>query len=150
PLEGARDAALRTVVEASADDDVTAVTAAAEALEAMGCLLDAAEAFAFVARAHRRSGRTRPAARAAARSGALAGRCPGVATPALAERRSTTVVSARELQVARLAASGMTNRAIAQHLVVSERTVENHLYRAFTKLGVGSREELAAALPPEG
>ena len=63
---------------------------------------------------------------------------------------STTVISARELQVARLAAGGMTNRAIAQHLIVSERTVENHLYRAFTKLGIGSREELAGALPAEG
>jgi DNA-binding NarL/FixJ family response regulator len=149
PLEGARNAALRTVVEASAGDDVEAVAAAADDLEAMGCLLDAAEAMAHVARAHRRAGRSRPAERAAARSGALAGRCPGAATPALAERRSATGVSARELQVARLAASGMTNRAIARHLVVSERTVENHLYRVFTKLGIGARDELAAALPPE-
>ena len=60
PLEGARNAALRTVVEASAGDDVDAVAAAADDLEAMGCLLDAAEAMAHVARVHRRAGRSRP------------------------------------------------------------------------------------------
>jgi DNA-binding NarL/FixJ family response regulator len=55
-------------------------------------------------------------------------------------------LSPRERQVAELAAAGRANKEIAAMLVVSERTVENHLYRAFIKLGIGSRAELADAL----
>jgi DNA-binding NarL/FixJ family response regulator len=48
--------------------------------------------------------------------------------------------------VAALAAAGLSNREIAQRLVVSVRTVESHLYRACGKLGVADREGLAAVL----
>jgi len=41
------------------------------------------------------------------------------------------------------------NRAIAERLYVSERTVENHLYRSFAKLGVSSRAQLAELVGPE-
>jgi DNA-binding CsgD family transcriptional regulator len=61
------------------------------------------------------------------------------------DRRSGPL-SAREHEIASLAASGLTNRQIAQRAVVSERTVENHLYRVFIKLGISSRDELAAAI----
>lgn len=40
----------------------------------------------------------------------------------------------------------MSNRAIAERLYVSERTVENHLYRVFIKLGITGRDQLASAL----
>jgi DNA-binding NarL/FixJ family response regulator len=46
-----------------------------------------------------------------------------------------------------MAADGLTNRQIAQTLVVSVRTIETHLAHSYTKLGVKSRRELAAALP---
>jgi len=49
----------------------------------------------------------------------------------------------REREVARLIAAGGTNRDIAERLVVSERTIDNHLYRIFRKLGLNTREELA-------
>ena len=52
----------------------------------------------------------------------------------------------RERSVTDLAAGGATNREIAAALVVTVRTVEFHLSRAFGKLGIGSRTELAAAL----
>ncbi|NUT38253.1 MAG: helix-turn-helix transcriptional regulator [Hamadaea sp.] len=52
-------------------------------------------------------------------------------------------MTAQELQVARLAATGATNRDIAAHLVLSPRTVGQHLYKAFPKLGISSRTELA-------
>jgi DNA-binding NarL/FixJ family response regulator len=51
--------------------------------------------------------------------------------------------------VATLAAGGRSSRDIADHLVVSVRTVENHLQRAYEKLGVRSRSDLAAALENE-
>ena len=52
----------------------------------------------------------------------------------------------QELQIAQLAADGLNNNDIAQRLFVSPRTVTTHLSRAFTKLGIGSRADLAGAL----
>ena len=50
----------------------------------------------------------------------------------------------RERDVARQAVQGMSSRAIALRLCISERTVENHLQKAYAKLGVHSRAELIA------
>ncbi|GAB4589145.1 helix-turn-helix transcriptional regulator [Nocardia sp. IFM 10818] len=49
----------------------------------------------------------------------------------------------QELQVVRLAAAGATNKEIAAQLFLSPKTVGHHLYRAFPKLGVSNRIELA-------
>jgi DNA-binding CsgD family transcriptional regulator len=48
----------------------------------------------------------------------------------------------QELQIARLAAQGMTNREIGAQLFLSPRTVGTHLYRLFPKLGIASRSDL--------
>jgi ATP/maltotriose-dependent transcriptional regulator MalT len=56
------------------------------------------------------------------------------------------LLSAQELRIAGLAASGLSNREIAAALTLSPRTVGAHLYRVFPKLGVTSRVQLAAAL----
>jgi DNA-binding CsgD family transcriptional regulator/predicted negative regulator of RcsB-dependent stress response len=53
-------------------------------------------------------------------------------------------LSARELEVLRLLASGRTNRAIAAELVVSEHTVARHVQNIFRKLGVSSRTAATA------
>ncbi|RAX47509.1 helix-turn-helix transcriptional regulator [Arthrobacter sp. AQ5-06] len=53
----------------------------------------------------------------------------------------------REQDIVELAVQGLTDREIAQKLMVSVRTVEGHLYRTYVKLGVRSRDELASALP---
>jgi DNA-binding CsgD family transcriptional regulator len=55
-------------------------------------------------------------------------------------------LTAQELQIARLAAQGLSNREIGQRLFLSHRTISTHLYRAFPKLGITSRAELATAL----
>jgi DNA-binding CsgD family transcriptional regulator len=53
----------------------------------------------------------------------------------------------QELQIAQMAASGLSNREIGQTLYLSHRTIGSHLYRIFPKLGVASRAELRDALP---
>jgi len=55
-------------------------------------------------------------------------------------------LSPQELQIARLAAAGLSNKEIGQQLFLSHRTVGSHLYRIFPKLGVTARSHLRAAL----
>ena len=55
-------------------------------------------------------------------------------------------LSPQELQIATLAAEGLTNRQIAERLFLSHRTVGSHLYRVYPKLGVTRRAQLAGAL----
>ena len=52
----------------------------------------------------------------------------------------------QELQIAQMAAAGLTNREIGQRLYLSHRTVGTHLYRIFPKLGITSRSELGGAV----
>ena len=60
--------------------------------------------------------------------------------------RALDLLAPQELHIARLAARGLTNREIGQQLYLSQRTVRNHLYRIFPKLGITSRTELAAVV----
>jgi ATP/maltotriose-dependent transcriptional regulator MalT len=55
-------------------------------------------------------------------------------------------LTAQELQIAQLAAKGLSNREIGQKLFVSPRTVGTHLYRIYPKLEISVRGELASAL----
>lgn len=55
-----------------------------------------------------------------------------------------SALSARELEVATLVAQGLTNRQIADRLVISERTAQHHVQHILTKLGFTSRSQIAA------
>jgi DNA-binding CsgD family transcriptional regulator len=65
------------------------------------------------------------------------------------ERTGWPTLSAQELQIAQLAATGLSNREIGERLYLSHRTVGSHLYRVFPKLGVRSRAQLHHALSDE-
>jgi DNA-binding CsgD family transcriptional regulator len=56
-------------------------------------------------------------------------------------------LTAQEAQIARLANEGLSNQEIGARLFLSPRTVEYHLHKVFTKLGIGSRTELGKVLP---
>ena len=59
-------------------------------------------------------------------------------------------LTAQELQIAELAAGGLSNREIGERLFLSHRTIGSHLYRIFPKLGITARTQLRAALTPAG
>ena len=58
-------------------------------------------------------------------------------------QRSSALTS-REIEVATLVAEGLTNRQIADRLVISERTAQNHVQHILTKLGFSTRSQIAA------
>ncbi|MGI6643782.1 MAG: response regulator transcription factor [Bacillota bacterium] len=75
------------------------------------------------------------------------------ALPSLSARK-LGLLSDREMEVLKLVARGMANRVIAQSLFISEKTVKNHLYNIFKKIGVTDRTKAALlainALPGAG
>lgn len=63
----------------------------------------------------------------------------------VARALALTELTAREAEIVQLALSGKNNAQIARVLTVSQRTVEGHLYRVFSKLGISERSELVVA-----
>ncbi|MFC8343273.1 LuxR C-terminal-related transcriptional regulator [Streptomyces sp. NPDC057280] len=124
--------------DALARGDGPALDRAAERLEERGFLLFAAEAHAQAVRAHRdpRAART-----SRTRAVALARRCQGARTPALSGL-VLGELTARQRQIVTLAAAGLSNRQIAEKLTLSIRTVGNHLYSAYARLGANDRGAL--------
>jgi DNA-binding NarL/FixJ family response regulator len=87
------------------------------------------------------------AAKAAARTAAgFADRCEGVRVPKVDVSSGPVRLTRREQEIATLAATGRSSLDIAASMYLSPRTVENHLYHVYVKLGVTDRASLAAAL----
>ena len=118
----------------------------ADEFDTFGALLLAAEAAAQAADAHDRAGHRRRALASTGRAVGLARECEGALTPALIRSSPPPPLTAREREVAALAAGGQHSPEIARRLVISVRTVETHLANAFGKLGIHRRAELSAAL----
>jgi DNA-binding CsgD family transcriptional regulator len=73
-------------------------------------------------------------------------RAAGEATRTRSRAEGTTALTPQELEIARLAASGLTNKQIAERLFLSPRTVSTHLYQVFPKLGITKRAALRDAI----
>ena len=145
-VEGRLMSARASYARAVLAEDPLLAEEAADRFERCGALLYAAEAaalqrkFAVVASLPSR------AAEAGRRANRLYARCEGARTPPLLSLGEGSQLSTREREIALKAVEGLSNRAIADQLVLSKRTVENHLQRVYTKLGVSSRAELELAL----
>lgn len=133
-------------VAALAAPDASSLEDCARRWEALDAALFAAELLTVASGAHRKAGRPKDQHRCDGAAGMLLAQCGPAATPPLSTRSTATVLSPRENEIADLAARGLTNRDIAQRLIIGERTVESHLYRVFAKLGITSRDQIAGAL----
>ncbi|WP_158230565.1 LuxR family transcriptional regulator [Mycobacterium sp. shizuoka-1] len=129
-------------VAAGGGEDLDAVAAEWESL---GMAAQAADAFAAAAVAHRQAGARLPALQSSTRAHWLVSTY-GLHTPATATGGVPLPLSGREREIATLVANGWSNRQIAEHLVVSVRTVEGHLYRVYKQLGINEREQLVTLM----
>jgi DNA-binding CsgD family transcriptional regulator len=128
------------IAEALAAGDDAALADIAAVLDRLGIMgMSAALTLQSAAFAqHRDPERTRALLREANR------RASGIqlGSEYLAQFRRLLPLRDREHQIAELASRGLTNKQIAEKLVLSIRTVENHLYRVYDKLGIAGRDEL--------
>jgi DNA-binding CsgD family transcriptional regulator len=146
-VEGPRVGLAARFAEALRDGDAAELFTVSEEFERMGDLVAAVDAAAHAAIAYRRQGLRGSALGCAARAGALAEQCGGACTPALRQATEPLPLTDREGEIVMLIGQGLSNRAVAERLTLSVRTVESHIYRAMLKTGTTSRDELAALLP---
>lgn len=144
-LQGQLNAARGAHARAAREQDGRLLDGAADAFAEIGANLFAAEAAAQAAAAHRRAGLLSSTTASERRSTDLQSRCEGASTPALAHDTEADLTP-RELEIATRAASGSSSAEIAASLGISVRTVDNLLQRAYVKLGVSGRRQLAARL----
>jgi DNA-binding CsgD family transcriptional regulator len=145
-VEGPRAAAAAAMADALTTGDGASLEAASVELEAMGDLFAAADAAAHAAVAHRAHDRRGAALTAAGRARRLAQDCGGAVSPVLRAAAQPIQLTPREREIISLVARGFSNREIAKTLTMSIRTVEGHLYRASQRLGINSRDDLAALI----
>jgi DNA-binding NarL/FixJ family response regulator len=112
----------------------------------MGDLVAAIDAAAHAARQYRQQGKRGSALGCSTRADALAAQC-GAITPALRQATEDLPLTDRETEIVMLIGEGLSNRAIAERLTLSVRTVESYVYRSMVKTETTSRDELAALLP---
>lgn len=153
-------------VEPAAEPAHDLLARAVETLSTAPAKLDHAKALVDLGARKRRDG-LRQDARAILQDGLDAARACGAkvlvqraheellvagARPRRLQFSGADALTASERRVCELAALGRTNREIAQELFVTPKTVENHLGRAYAKLGIASRDALADALggDPQG
>lgn len=121
--------------------DGALLDAAARRFDDLGACAAAADASAQAASEHARRGDRGKEVESSNWAYRLAGQC-GLRTPALEAAARPLPFSGRERQIVMLVVAGLSNRQIADRLVISVRTVEGHLYRIFTKLGINTRDQL--------
>jgi DNA-binding CsgD family transcriptional regulator len=160
-IPGALGVALRTAAALERGPQAVDLLAEAEAqLQESPAVLELARTLADRGAALRRLGHRVDARRSLLQALEIATRCGAVplaeraraeallagARPRRPRMRGLEALTPGELRVARLAAEGRSNREVAQALLITTKTVKDHLGSAYGKLDITSREELGAAL----
>ena len=128
--------------------DAEALLVAGERFARMTAWRMAAEAADEAARVFDRRNQARAATAAKQTAARWFDRCEG-GRPVAAEGSGGPIqLTKREREIAALAAAGRSSKEIADTMYLSPRTVENHLQRAYIKLGITDRAALAKALAP--
>jgi DNA-binding CsgD family transcriptional regulator len=140
--------AIATHARGLAHHDGDVVDVAAAQFTDLGVLALAADALAQAAEEHGRKGHRDKEVESSVRAYGLARQCE-LHTPAVEAAARPLPLSGRERDIAMLIEAGLSNRQIADRLVVSVRTVEGHLYRMFAKLGINHRDQLIHLLSLE-
>ena len=148
--EGEHLAALAQFAEALRTRNADALAGVSATFERLGIMLIAAEAATAAQEGFARARDQRTAAAYARKAAELRSATEGAATPGLLMTEAPVPLTRREREVASLVARGLSSKVVAERLVLSVRTVENHLAHVYAKLGVSSRAELADALRLSG
>ncbi|MBL1083484.1 AAA family ATPase [Streptomyces actinomycinicus] len=146
PVQGAYLRSRLHYARAVSTGDLRLLGQACRVLAEAGAALYAAEGYAELARMQRRAGKDRAATASTAQARALLRHCGDAATPALHFLGEAVALTPRERTVARLAAQGLSDKEIADRLVVSPRTVSNTLYRIYQKVGASDRRDMRKLL----
>lgn len=145
-VDGPAATAMATQFRAIRDGDADALVEASEMFESIEAIVAAAEAAAQAHYLAKGDGRRATARAAELRVRRLTDGLDTTPYPLLRDWTATHRLTRREREVVALAAQQLTNRQIATRLNTSQRTVEGHLHRAYTKLGVDDRSRLRADL----
>jgi len=145
-VEGPRVGLAARFAEALRDGDAAQLASVSQDFERMGDLVAAVDAAAHAAIGYRHQELRGSALSCSTRADELAQQCGGASTPALRQASEQLPLTDRELEIVLLIADGLSNREVAERLTLSIRTVESHIYRAMSKTGTTSRDELANLL----
>jgi DNA-binding CsgD family transcriptional regulator len=130
---------------ALAEKDARGLLEVAGDLAELGFRLDAVDAARAAAQLFAAEGRRVSALDAERQADIWLEACPGAVLPTVT-LPGPGQLTARENEVALLAARGLSDADIADRLDIAVRTVTTHLHRVYTKLGIGGREDLGAGL----
>lgn len=150
--DGPWETAFAQHARAAAAHDPAGLDTASHDLERLGAQLLAAESAGDASAEWARAGDRRRASASRRRAADLAALCESAQTPSLQGLGVREKLTRAEQETARYAAAGHSNRAIAERLSLSVRTVETRLQNVYYKLGIRRREDLGAALmggPPQ-
>lgn len=126
---------------AVASGDAAQLDVVAERCAEHGAMTLAADTARAAELAYLDRGHSRQASAASRRAQEYAA-AAGLVVPGRAEPTELDRLTAREREIAGLAATGTSSKDISGRLFISQRTVDNHLQRIYTKLGVNSRDQL--------
>lgn len=149
-VDGPRAGAAAAHAAALAAGSGEALVDAARRYEAFADRIAAADAAAQAVIAYRHAGRRGAALSASAITQRLAGECPGILTPALRAVTLSEPFTPRQREIISLAATGLSNKDIAERLTLSVRSIEGHLFRACQRVGANGRDQLIDLLHGSG